>query len=184
MEKKSYEITDETHARLGVLVRLRLPWIAIGLVGGFLATLLVSKFEIVLSQNLSLAFFLPLIVYMSDAVGTQTETIYIRNLEKVRNNFWKYMGKESLIGFTLGIIFGISTGIFAYLWLGSLATAFTVGIAMFVNVSIAPIVALIIPEILFKEHTDPALGAGPFATVIQDMISLLIYFLIASLIIF
>ena len=40
----------------------------------------------------------------------------------------------------------------------------------------------IVPEFIFKRHGDPALGAGPFTTVIQDTISLLIYFAVASII--
>lgn len=176
-------IIDDTHTRISVLIKLRLPWLVVGLIGGLLASFLVSQFEDILSQDIRLAFFVPLIVYISDAVGTQTETIYVRNLAKFKDNFYKYLFKESLIGLCLGGIFGVVTGVFAYLWLNSLSTALTVALAMFVNVAVSPIVALIVPEILFKEHADPALGGGPFTTVLQDIISLTIYFLIASLII-
>lgn len=55
---------------------------------------------------------------------------------------------------------------------------------MFINVVIAPVVAVIFPFLLKKEHVDPALGSGPLATVAQDFLSLVIYFSIALLIIF
>ena len=84
-EKTIY--ADDAKEKVGFLLRLRLPWLIIGLVGGTLASFLVSRFEEILSQNISLAFFLPLIVYMSDAVGTQTETIFVRNLAKGKVNF-------------------------------------------------------------------------------------------------
>ena len=83
----------------------------------------------------------------------------------------------------LGALFGIAIGVFAYLWFGDYKTATTVGLAMFTTMAISPIIALTVPEILFKEHKDPAIGAGPFATVIQDLLSLLIYFTIASIIV-
>jgi len=54
---------------------------------------------------------------------------------------------------------------------------------MFLNTTIAPVIAVVIPEILSKENIDPALGGGPFTTVIQDFVSLLIYFLVATAII-
>jgi hypothetical protein len=67
------------------IVRARVPWLLIGLMGGFLAGGIASLFEASLKDNITLAFFLPLVVYMADAVGTQTETILVRALayEKV-----------------------------------------------------------------------------------------------------
>src|SRR3989344_4420397 len=77
------------------------------------------------------------------------------------------LGGEILVGLTFGLIFGIILGLFAKYWLGSDQIGFTVGVAMFINGTIAPIVALSVSELLFKERSDPALGAGPFTTVIQ-----------------
>ncbi|MEX0616415.1 MAG: magnesium transporter [Candidatus Woykebacteria bacterium] len=163
---------------------MRVPWLIVGLIGGTLASFLVSRFESILTQNISLAFFLPLIVYMSDAVGTQTETIFVRNLAKSKANFLLYSLKEIFIGAALGIIFGIIIWLIAYLWIRSVELASTVGLAMLINVSIAPVIAIIVPEIIFKERADPALGAGPFTTIVQDIISIVIYFTVASIVLF
>src|SRR3989344_2562546 len=178
-----YHITDDTKEKLSRLIEERLPWLILGLIGGIIVTVLVSKFENILSKNISLAFFLPVIIYMSDAIGTQTENIYVRNLAKFRDDFYKYFIKELLAGVTFGAIFGLLLGAFANLWLGSFQVAFTVGAAMFINGIIALVVVLIIPEALFKEHKDPALGAGPFSTIFQDLLSLSVYLLVATLII-
>jgi magnesium transporter len=58
--------------------RARIPWLVIGLTGGFLAGGVAAMFEVALKQEIALAFFLPLVVYMADAVGTQTETVLVR----------------------------------------------------------------------------------------------------------
>ena len=176
--------TDDGKDGVSLLVRSRLPWLVVGLLGGLLASFFISRFEDVLSQNISLAFFLPLIVYMSDAVGTQTETIFVRNLSRGSLRFSVYLLKEFFVGILLGIVFGAATGLISYLWIQSQEIALTVGFAMFANVAIAPIVALVVPEILFKERTDPALGGGPFTTIIQDVLSILIYFTVASFLLF
>lgn len=179
-----FSIVDDAHQTASGLVRSRLPWLIVGLLGGLIASFMVSRFQFLLEAKLELAFFIPVIVYLSDSVGEQTETIYIRNLSTFKDNFYKYLAKELLVGGYLGVILGLATSTVAYLWLRSMETALTVGLAMFVNVTIAPVVAIIIPEILFKEHADPALGAGPLTTVVQDFVSLLIYFSVASFIIF
>lgn len=182
--KKPAEIADDEHDGVGLLLRLRVPWLVFGLLGGVAASFVVSRFEEVLSQNISLAFFLPVIVYMSDAVGTQTETIFVRDLTAGKAKFTSYLVKEFILGLFLGILFGVLIGLIAYFWIDSAEIALTVGLAMAVNVALAPIIALIVPELLFKEHTDPALGGGPFTTIVQDIISLFVYLLVASLILF
>ena len=179
-----FAVTDDVHEGIKQLVKVRLPWLIVGLFGGMIVTFIVSRFEVVLSNNLQLAFFIPIIVYLSDAVGTQTETIYVRNLSKFKDNFYKYLAKEIFVGGSLGIILGTLVGIASFLWLRSIETAFSVGLAMLINIVIAPIVAIIIPEILFKEKVDPALGGGPFTTIIQQAISLSVYFFVAMVIIF
>ena len=166
------------------LIEHRIPWLFFGLLGGLVATLIVSKYEAILSADVRLAFFIPVIVYLSDAVGTQTETIYVRLISKKKVDFTKYIFKESAVGFGLGAASGMILGVFAAVWLNSLAIGLTVGLTMLVDLTLAPILAVLIPSILYKKKTDPALGSGPVATIIQDLISLLVYFLVASAIIF
>ncbi|MBI2039396.1 MAG: magnesium transporter [Candidatus Niyogibacteria bacterium] len=184
MTEKKPILENDIKESVGMLVRHRVPWLALGLAGGMAASFVVSKYEAILGNDIRLAFFIPVIVYLSDAIGTQTETIYVRYLRKTGAHFWKYIWKETQLGLSLGAIFGLAAGLFAYGWLKSADIGLAVGIAMFVNMMIAPIVATVIPMALYKEHADPALGAGPLATVIQDLLSLIVYFLIATLIIF
>lgn len=181
MEKDPIYADDATE-KVGLLLKLRLPWLVVGLLGGIVVSLVVSNFENIISKNIGLAYFVPIITYLSDAVGTQTETIYVRNLVKKQISFYTYLLKELSLGVALGLLFGLIIGLFAFFWLGSIKLALSVGLAMCINIIIAPLMALLIPEILFKEHTDPALGAGPFTTVVQYLISLLVYFGIAVII--
>jgi magnesium transporter len=68
-------------------------------------------------------------------------------------------------------------------WLvfGDLHLALTVGIAVFVAGTIATSVGLVFPWLLARFGADPAFGSGPVATIIQDVLSLLTYFIVASL---
>ncbi len=171
---------NDATEKVSLLLRLRLPWLAIGLLFGSITTLIVARFETLLATEVRLAFFIPIIVYLSDAVGTQTETIYVRNLAKRQTRFSIYLVKELTIGLILGVIFGLAMALFAFIWLRSEEVAATVGIAMFASIASATVIALIVPTILRNRHQDPALGSGPFTTVIQDLVSLLIYFLVAT----
>ena len=62
----------------------RLPWLLVGLLGSMLATLVVARFERALEARIAIAFFVPGIVYLADAIGTQTEAIIVRGLSLSR----------------------------------------------------------------------------------------------------
>jgi magnesium transporter len=182
-KEKPIELEDDTREPMSLLIEHRLPWLIIGLMGGLFLTYTSSKFESLLTDNIGLAFFIPVIVYMASAVGTQTDTVYIRNLNKKRTHFSIYLVKEFALGIFLGIVFGTITGSVAYMFFQSAELALSIGLAMAATMAIAPIVALIVPTVLKRVHKDPAIGTGPFVTVIQDFLSLFIYFSIATAII-
>jgi magnesium transporter len=46
--------------------------------------------------------------------------------------------------------------------------------------SMATLIVMALPRTIHRLGKDPALGSGPLATVIQDLLSILIYFVIVS----
>lgn len=182
---KAYFKEDVLKGRIDHLIEHRVPWLILGLLGGIISTIVISNYEEILSTDIRIAFFLTIIVYISDAVGSQTESVYVRALAGGKKiNLKRYFFRESLIGFGLGILSGMAMFAFVLLWMKSFSIAITVALTMIINLTIAPVLAIIIPSLINKENMDPALGAGPISTIIQDMISILVYFLIASLIVF
>jgi membrane protease YdiL (CAAX protease family) len=77
----THDVAAARHASVesvGRRFRHRLPWLLLGLAGAVASADLVGSFEGQLERNVILAFFIPGIVYMADAVGTQTETLVVR----------------------------------------------------------------------------------------------------------
>ena len=177
---KRTEYIDDDSSSLIKLLRLRIPPLIMGLFLGLILTFVTSNFEKVLSESIEVAFFIPLLVYLSDAVGTQTQSIYIRDLKTGKANFKNYMIKEAFIGVGLAIIFAFFSGIVIMIWFKSIELTIAVCLSMIISVAIAPTIALLITQIFKLEHEDPALGSGPIATVIQDAVTILIYGFIAS----
>jgi len=64
----------------GILAKARIPWLIVGLFGGIFAAQIANFFEAPLSTHFTLIAFIPLILYMSAAVGAQTQTLTVRNL--------------------------------------------------------------------------------------------------------
>jgi magnesium transporter len=155
----------------------RLPWLLIGLLGAMISAVLVGAFESELEANVLLAFFGPGLVYMADAVGTQTETVLIRAMAagvSVRS----VLRRELATGLIVGLIMGAAFIVFALIGWGDVEVAVTVGLALLASCSIATLVAMTLPAVIQRFGRDPAFGSGPLATVIQDLLSIVVYFAI------
>jgi magnesium transporter len=156
----------------------RLPWLLVGLVGALVAAWIVGSFEERLQGNVALAFFIPGIVYMADAVGTQTETLVIRGLS-VGVPIGEVVRRELLTGLLVGL--ALSAAFLPLAWLGwGGDVAFAAALALLAASSTATLVAMALPWLFSRLGRDPAFGSGPLATVIQDLASILIYFAIAA----
>jgi magnesium transporter len=171
---------DIISAPARVHIRVRLPWLLLGLFGGIAAALVVRFFEDIMQEQLVLAAFIPAIVYMADAVGAQTQTIFIRSLALDQAlDIRRYVLREIRITTTLAMLLGILSWIVSLLWIGSVSFSAIVGISIATTVVAAMAIALVLPWGMGKLGYDPAIASGPFATVIRDIISLCIYFGVA-----
>lgn len=157
----------------------RLPWLLLGLLGAILSADIVGRYEKVLADHILLAFFIPGIVYLADAVGTQTETVIVRGMS-VGVRLKQVVLAELLTGLLIGLVIA-SVAFLILLWRwGQEGVAFGISCSIFAACSTASATAMILPWALNRMGLDPAYGSGPIATVIQDVLSILIYFTIVS----
>lgn len=169
---------------LEIAIKHRLPWLFIGLLGGIFVAGIVSFFEETLSRNLILAAFIPLVVYMADAVGTQLEAFVIRDFAIFRKlDFVRYFFKQFLIVSTISAILGLVLAIISAILYNDIKISWVLAVAIIGASMSSLLTGLVIPFIFRRLRLDPANASGPIATIIQDILSVLIYFLIANAII-
>ena len=157
----------------------RLPWLLVGLVGAFVAAVVVGRFDDELEQNVLLAFFLPGVVYMSAAIGTQTQTVVIRGFSvgvTMRDTF----RRELVSGVLLSLAVAAAFVPVAVIGWGDLELAAGVGLALLASSIAATVIALTLPWLFQRFGADPAFGSGPLATVLQDIFTIAIYFAVAA----
>lgn len=160
----------------------RLPWLVLGLAGAVGAAQIVAGYESALESDVVLAFFIPGIVYLADAVGTQTEAVVIRGLSlgiPVRRIALREILTGGALGLTLGLIF---YPVAIVLW-HRVDLALAVALSLAAACATANLVAVAIPWLIQLLGKDPAFGSGPLATVIQDIVSILIYFVVVTAIV-
>ena len=122
----------------------RLPWLLLGLGGALLAADLVGSFETHLQLNVMLAFFIPGIVYLADAVGTQTETVVVRGLS-LGVPMRRMVGRELLAGVLIGL--ALAAVAFPFVWWrwNDAGLALSVGVSVFAACSTATLAAMMLP---------------------------------------
>ncbi len=172
-----------TEAPVSRVVRLRLPWLLISMVGGFISGSVIGGYESTLEAIVVLAVFIPVIMDMGGNVGTQSSTIFVRGLatgEIEQAEVWPYFFREIKIGVTLGVICGALISVAAFFWQDNPYLGLVVGISMLGTITVAALIGTLVPMICNKINIDPAITAGPFVTTIKDVTGLMIYFVIAT----
>lgn len=159
----------------------RISWVVVGLLGGMLMAGFIDNFTHVLSENIVLAAFIPLVVYIGGAVGAQTEALVIRDLAAKDNlNLQSYgirhLGVASLMAITCGVLSG---GIVWMLYFSTLLST-AVGFAIAAAIIMATLIGVAIPYLLSKLKQDPADGSGPIGTVLIDITSVVVYFSVVT----
>lgn len=160
----------------------RIPWLLIGLVGGLGAAGIIDSFESTLQKNLILASFIPMIVYMSDAVRTQLEAFIIRDLAvNPKFSFGKYFFKQFSILTFIALISSLTLYFVSLVLYRNSYLSLTLGIALTAAIFSSLFTGLLVPKVFSKLKMDPANASGPIGTIIQDIMSVVIYLTVATL---
>ena len=163
--------------------KLRLPWLLVGLVLSTAGTAVMAGFEATLKGHIAVAFFIPALVYLTDAIGTQTEAVAVRGLSVAEKPLAEILLREVATGGLIGSTLGLLAFIGIWLVFGDVGLALSVGLSLVVAGTVACAIGLVLPWTLSRLGIDPALGSGPVATIIQDVLTLLVYFLLVTILI-
>ena len=177
----------ESSDSLFVISRARLPWLLIGMVGGILGAYVIGFFEGNLKENAVMASFIPLILAMGGNVGVQSSAIIVQSLANNSldyDSIAKKLLKELLVALFNGVICASIALLFCWATKSDFELALTIGVSLVAVFTYAGLFGTFVPLILNKYEIDPALATGPFITTTNDIIGLLIYFLIGSAIYF
>jgi len=159
--------------------RIRLPFLLLTLVGGLLAGSVIGFFEDTLESILAVAIFIPVIMDMGGSVGTQSSTIFARGvvLEHINTKrVWRHIGKEVIVGLSMGLIAGITCGLVAFIWQGMWGLGLAVGLSVMFTMTLASLMGFLIPFLMLKLNVDQAAATAPIITTVKDVTGLFIYF--------
>lgn len=161
-------------------VRRRLPWLLVGLAMSAAGTALMVSFEGMLKAHVAITFFIPALVYLTDAIGTQSEAIAVRGLSLERRPLAAVLTGEIVTGALIGLVLGVLAFVGVLASFGDVRLAIGAAISLFVAGTLASGLGLLLPWLLSRFGVDPAFGSGPVATIIQDVATMFVYFSVMS----
>jgi len=179
-------ITDDVESsdKAWVLSKARLPWLLIGLIGGIFGAQIIGLYEHDIQIYPEMAFFIPLIAAMGGNVGVQSSALIVQGLanntlgvESITSKLIKELGVALINGLICSAVILIYNLVFS----DSLALSLTVSVALLSVIIFAGLFGTLIPLLLDRVDVDAALATGPFITTINDILGLVVYFIIGRL---
>ncbi|MDY5432276.1 MAG: magnesium transporter, partial [Candidatus Enterosoma sp.] len=194
------------------IARSYVVWLIILLIINTFTGVIVSRFESALLTLPILISFVPALNDSVGNSGSQTTSMVIRALttEKLeKKSYFKIIMKEALTGLLTGLViaafnFGwvmielntpllkvteemkntlLSDLNFTNIQHGYMVIAAIVSTALFIGVFLSKLFAAILPLLAKLVHIDPATMSGPLVASLMDIMTLLIYFTIAMVVI-
>lgn len=172
-------------------LKTRLPWLLVTMGAGFISSLILDRF-IDNPRIAMLGSFVPIIMAMGGNTGIQSSILIVRGLALGsfdESKLYKQLGHELLTGMMMGVVCGGIIGLWAHFMVGDTSTfpalylACTVGLALFCAMIFAAAFGASVPLLLNRFKIDPAVASGPFVTASNDVIALLIYYVVTFLMI-
>jgi magnesium transporter len=156
----------------------RLPWLLVGLLGGFLTAIVMSFYENALVSLPDVTYFIPLVAALGGSIGIQSSSIVVRGLATgaiQTTDILVRLWKELRVAFLNGIICSFILSGMSWYLTDDVGRAITSGVSLLIVVCFAAVVGSTIPIILKRMNIDPAIATGPFITTTSDIIGIAIY---------
>ena len=177
------------------LFKHRIPWLALLMVSATFTGMIITGFESALAAQVVLTAFIPMLMDTGGNSGSQASVTIIRALSLGELDFadtpkviWKEIKTAVLCGVALATLCFVKIMLVDRMLLGNeditTITALVVCFTMVITVLIAKLVGCSLPLAAKKVGFDPAVMASPFITTIVDALSPLVYFGIASALLF
>ncbi len=173
----------------------RIPWLMILMVSSTFTGIIINHFETALAANVILTAFIPMLMGTGGNSGSQASVTVIRALSLGEIEFsdlpkviFKEFATSVLCALALGLVCFGKLMLLDRLLLNNpeltLEISITVSLALSVTVIVAKIIGATLPIFAEKLKLDPAVIASPFLTTCVDALCLLVYFGVATALLF
>ncbi|MBF8263373.1 MAG: Magnesium transporter MgtE [Parachlamydiales bacterium] len=162
---------------------LRMPWLLCNIFSGLMCAVISRCYEHVMMEYLILAFFMPLVLTVTESATMQSMAQSLQLLRRPRFS-WKIVWMKSVQEWKavvmLSLSSGILVGLISLLWDGRLLLSMIIGSGIVLSVISSALFGTILPVILFRMKLDPKVASGPVVLMITDMVTIGLFLSLAA----
>ena len=173
-------------------LKFRHPWLQINLFCGLLAAVVVGFFQETIDHIIALAVFLPVLIGQAANTGVQALSVSLRgitlgDLRSGRESL--LVVKEMLLGTFNGALTGVTGGIAMFIFAtmikspAAVMLGFVVFLATTISCLISGVAGAMVPLVLKKLGTDPAMASSIVVTTFTDVGCLAVFLGLATIMI-
>jgi len=166
------------------VARSRLPWLLGALLGQLGAVLVMSHFEQSIESMVALTFYIPMIMATAGNIGIQTSSVVVRGLATGEVDYYhlgRHLMRELGTALMTGVAVAVAIFIISRMISGDPGLSTVLALSMLLVVLFAAMAGAGIPLMLHRFGIDPAVATGPFITTANDVVSMVIYLGLATL---
>ena len=160
-------------------------WLVVLFVGALLTAFALRHFEGHFDRLPWLVMFIPLVISSGGNTGSQSATLIITGMSTgdIKLRDWlRVVGRELSMGIILGLALGVVGFVAAYFMRGGMVIeAMVIPCTLLLVVMSGTFIGSMLPLIFKRIGLDPALMSNPFVAGIIDILGILIYMGVASL---
>ena len=177
--------SDRDYLETGVftLARRRVFWLLFLMISATFTSFIIQGYELALTSVVLLAAFIPMLMDTGGNAGSQSATLIIRGMalgEIDISDYFKVLFKEMRVSLVVGIVLAVVNFFRIWAFHQDMLLAMTVSLALLFTVILSKTVGCTLPIVARRLKIDPAIMAAPIITTIVDVLSLLVYFKLAS----
>ncbi len=179
-----FSVDQQKYASPWIEYRLRMPWLLCNLVGGLICAVISEVLQAPLVEVVLLAFFIPLVLGLSESIGIQSMTLSLRflHIRKVHwMQVWRRIFIEGKSSFLLGMTSAVLISFFYFAWSIEILPIIAIGTSVIAAMIAAALFGATFPIILHALHLDPKVAAGPVVLMMSDIITISIYLGLSAL---
>ena len=179
--------TEDTYFKTSVFTHAknRIGWLLLLMLSATITGTILTHFEDAISALPILVAFIPMLMDTGGNCGSQTSTLIIRGLatdEIEVKDIFKVIWKEFRVAILVGIILSVVNGARIVLQYHNPVIAIVVGFTLICIVIASKFIGGTLPIIAKKLNLDPALMSAPIISTIVDIISIMTFFKLSTLI--
>ncbi len=179
--------TEESYFGTSVFkhAKNRIVWLLVLMLSSAITGTIITNYENAFAAVPLLVAFIPMLMDTGGNCGSQSSTLIIRGLatdELEVKDVFKILWKEVRIAIIVGATLSVINGLRIFAQYKNLQLACTVGLSITVTVILSKSIGCLLPLLAKKIKLDPAIMAAPLITTIVDILSVLVYFNIATVI--